>query len=80
MSDVVNGALFGVRFGTRFLSVSVITKTGIKRAPKRASNRAPFAGVAPVPVPAVPCLTDPCSGASCHYRSDNSSGNQFAGF
>ena len=34
MSDVANGALFGARF----LSVSVITKTGIKRAPS--PNRA----------------------------------------
>ena len=40
MSDVANGALFGAGF----LSVSVITKTGIKRAPKRTvPNRAPFA-------------------------------------
>ena len=43
MSDVTNRARIGTRFGARFTSVSVITETERKRAPKHAPNRAQFA-------------------------------------
>ena len=43
MSEFANRARFGACFGARFISVLVITETEIKRAPKRAPNRARFA-------------------------------------